>query len=302
MTNSQLTKFYSNLGFIENKIDYCAIVDFCDDLAVVSAWEQKKGVYNSSETHKNKTITPFLKEGRFFDKAENNNPDGNQIFVTTAVGNVGDTISVYDKEYTVIGTYNLGFESTDVVIPYVQLGEKSRAIYTSIHLKRPLSNTEYYKLSDIAKESFGEKIIFPEFDGIENETDKRVNKYIYVVIILFIVVCVFNNYILFQRFLEKRRNVFAVERIVGCSRKQAFGSYMIKLLIASIIILMVSVLIYRKIILIRLVDKFEYIFERDNIKVYFQIGMAYILSLIVTYFILVKRYVNRKIVTLLKEI
>ena len=104
MTNSQLTKFYSNLGFIENKIDYCAIVDFCDDLAVVSAWEQKKGVYNSSETHKNKTITPFLKEGRFFDKAENNNPDGNQIFVTTAVGNVGDTISVYDKEDTGGGT------------------------------------------------------------------------------------------------------------------------------------------------------------------------------------------------------
>lgn len=155
---------------------------------------------------------------------------------------------------------------------------------------------------DAAVKYVGDVFTIPEFDGVNNSSDKRVYRDIIFVAILFIVLSVINYCIMYEYILQMRKDKLAIYRICGCRRKKAFLIYMSEILGESLILLVIGVAVFKTLVLPKLSGIFEYITYFFETETYIKISLIYVCTMIIAYGVLVLRFIKDTPVEMIKEV
>ncbi len=214
-----------------------------------------------------------------------------------------DTIVLCDEEYTIIGMFEEDSPYCDVIeIPFSKLPEKLEIAYIYISFTRPMLEPEYDVLSGAVNLYLGDKVEMPEFNGIKNENEYRVYRSIMLILAVFIFMCGVNCCIVYSHLLNKRRRMFSVSRICGCTKIKAAVIYLMELLFMSVVPLSIGMILFIKVVMPMSESMFEYMRYYLNTRVYIEIALMYLVVLLITYLSLVVHFVKKTPVALIKEV
>ncbi len=289
----ELKAFFNNIvPVLKNKIQAIFSMGITDDnIRVMTSFGYDDDKFTLSPLL-DQTIRPTLISGRFFNEDELQT-GAHVAVVGSKLFEGQDSLYIGSTEYKIVGVIEHEAYTESAFVPYQAIPENCNEIfYFSIHLTKPLLETEYDTMVHYIDTYIGDKVPIPAFDGIKNPTFTRVYNDLLIVTAILIVVCAFNYCIIYRFILEKRRKTFAVSRICGCTRLKAVAIYMVELLMISLVTLGIAIFIYIKLLLPVADNYFEYIeyyhTSVDNIK----IAITYIISLFAVYLILVTRFVS----------
>lgn len=289
------------IPIIENKIEYLFTAGFCDDgvgLFMSTGYKDRRFTLSKNVEG---NIQGSLKSGRVFNDKELQT-GAHVALATEDISNGKDQIVLGGETYECIGVMGVyGLDNT-VYVPYRALPEKSRIVYISIQLTHPLLETEYDAMVEKIRMFAGDSIVIPEFDGIRNNSTVRVYNDLIVVTVVLIFVCAINYCILYRYILEKRRRTFAISRICGATRIKSIAIYMIELLSVSLVTLAVGIVVYIKLLLPIFEKYFEYIGYYHSFNDNLTIVLAYVVTLFVTFFTLVVKFVSTSPANLLRGV
>lgn len=283
---------------IEAKLDYFFIMGHSEEYRVMSSTGYSNGRYTVSSQIKNKV---WIKEGEIF--VEDDEEKGNYCILATQELIDGSGFAMIGEErYTIKGV--VGTEGLDnaFYVPYKAFPENANIYYISLLLREPLLETEFNSIVEAAERCFGDKMKYPQFEGIINESSNRVYRDIMFVSIALILVFAIDYCVIYQFILEKRRRIFAVSRICGGSKVRLGMVYLIELLGISIATLLLGVGVFDIVLLPKAISIFEYIDIYCNNIAYLRLGVIYIIILLVVYVILILRFVKRTPVSLIRGI
>ena len=287
------------LPYLENKLDYFFVLSKCDNIILMSSNGYINGEYTVSSQLQRKVSK---NNGENFTDEDMNSGKKVVLAPGTLVDNEG-YVTICGERYFAKGITNIAGMACEVFIPYKSLPSDATISSISFILTKPLLEDEYNYIVYAAKKHFNQNAInITEFEGINNEIQNRVYRDIIVITALLIVVCAINYCIIYRYILEKRRRMFAVTRICGCSKYKACIVYMIELLSISLITLIIGLSIYATCVLPEAVHTFEYIELFYNSTVYMKISAIYMAILVITYSILIIRFVRKTPVSLIREV
>lgn len=300
MTHDQTNAFLNDiLPFLENKLDYFFVLSKCDDIILMSSNGYINGEYTVSSQLQRKVSKD---NGENFTDKDMNSGEKVVLAPSNLVDEKG-YVTIRNEQYFAKGITNIAGMGCEVFIPYKSLPSDATISSISLILTKPLLEDEYHYIAKIAKNYFGEEVInITEFEGINNESQNRVYRDIIVITALLIIVCAINYCIIYRYILEKRRRMFAISRICGCTKYKANIVYMVELLGISFVTLIIGIFTYAKFILPEAVHIFEYIELFYNSNVYVNISIAYMTVLFLTYSILIMRFVRQTPVSLIREV
>ncbi len=303
VSTRSLRAFYDEvLPVIENKLDYFFIMGFYEGTGIMSSTGYKDGKYTIS-SHMERVFGQYFSLNapeRLFTEEELQN--GEYVCIAGIDAPYENRIiTIGDNEYRVVGIDG-DFLNTTVMIPYTVFPDNDRMFHTSIFLTKPLLEDEYNIIAAAAVKNFGDALNIPEFNGIQNESEYRVYRSIIVVLIIFVVICSINYCIIYKYLLEKRRRMFAVSRICGCTRGRAVMIYMTELVFTSLLFMTAGVILFVRVVLPNMKDVFEYMQYYFDNMVYIRIMALYIGAVFITYLVLVCGFVSKTPVELMREV
>lgn len=287
-----------SLPYIEKKLDYFFIMGYVDGRRIQCSSGYEKGSFKLS-TQLSRNIG-VIKGKKFTDAQINSNE---KIMIAREADVDSNWCMQIDGEtYKAIGLLSEAYRDNAIFVPYKSIPENTKFYYVSLLLREPLFESEYNKIVSMIRDAFGDTLSIPEFEGIINESSKRVYKDIMFVTVFLILVCVVNYCIMYRYLLDKRRKEFAITRICGCSKYKTAMVYMVELIGVSSITLIVGLLMYHYFILPKAVEWFNYIGLFYDKKVYMVISGIYMSVLSLAYLLLVFRFVRKTPVALVKEV
>lgn len=215
-----------------------------------------------------------------------------------------DEINIAGQQFRCIGKYKVNMYSpaSRVYIPYYAFPENNiEVLGVTMRFTKPLTLNEHNKLAQLAAK-YVPQYEFPEFDGIDNESDNRVYRSIIGVAIVFMAISAINYCIMYKHILAKRRRILAVSRICGCTGTRASIVYFIELYGLSVILLVIGLLIFHCAILPAASGTFEYMSAYMTTKTYLKISGIYLGMLLVVYVILIGRFVRKTPAELIRSV
>lgn len=289
------------LPVIECKLDYFFIFGFNNGIAIESETDYSEGKYIISETYQ-EFVEKLISEGRYFTDEEISKGKNVAIIGNEIESNDG-IVNISGEDYNVVGKfYNERLENDWIFVPYTSFPEDIGLRHITIYLEKPLLESEYNAIYDAAVKYVGDVFEIPEFDGVNNSSDKRVYRDIIFVAILFIILSVINYCIMYEYILQMRKDKLAIYRICGCRRKKAFFIYMSEILGESLILLVIGVAVFKTLVLPKLSGIFEYIIYFFETETYVKISLIYVCTMIIAYGVLVLRYIKDTPVEMIKEV
>ena len=111
-----------------------------------------------------------------------------------------------------------------------------------------------------------------------------------------------NYCIIYRYILEKRRKTFAITRICGGAKFKISAVYMGELLGISVLTLTMGILFFSKVLVYKFEYFFEYIQYYYSASVYLAIALVYLAILFVSYLILIRKFVRKTPVSLIREV
>lgn len=300
-----LDKVYSFFGeilpVIENKLDYFFV------LGILGDGDGTLIFSSNGYSNRKLTVSTQLKERTYIKSGENfNEKDMNSsekiVLASKDLAEGTEYVVLDGDRYAIKGV--LGTEGMDgaVYVPYYAIPKKTEIKSLSLILKKPLLESEHNYIGEKLTKYFGNLIHIPEFDGVNNESNNKVYRDIMVITVLLIFVCALNYCIIYRYLLEKRRRVFAVTRMCGCSKYKAGIVYMTELLSISVITLLAGQIIYDKLILSEATAMFEYIGYFYGISTYIKLSLIYVAVLFAAYTMLVVKFVRKTPASLIREV
>lgn len=215
----------------------------------------------------------------------------------------GNKITVRDEEYTVIGKFKEGSPyETAVELPFNRIPEKIKIINVYISFTKPLLEPEYNILADAVKLYFDDKVEMPEFNGIKNENEYRVYRSVMVILVIFILMCGVDCCVIYSHLLDKRRKMYSVSRVCGCTEIKAIFTYLMEIMIMSSVPFAMGLLIFIKVLLPMSEGIFEYMKYYLDKETYLEISAMYFGVLIIVYFVTVVRFVKKTPLELVKGV
>lgn len=215
--------------------------------------------------------------------------------------NVGSYIDFDGEDYKLIKIYR-GFDPYLVLFPFSALPKDAQIGVCYLTLNSPLTRTEHEAVYEISKRYLG-SVNFPEFDGIENESEYRVYRNMIFVLIAIVTICGINYCIIYQYLIKRNRSAFAVIRICGCKRGRAVFGYVLEMLIESAALFGIGMLIFKKWLLNGVIAKyFEYATYYYDTHTYWFCFAVYMAVLFVIYLIQIIGYVKVTPAKLMKEV
>lgn len=283
---------------IEDKLKYFFIMGFSGEYRMMVSTGYANGLYTVSSQITDKV---WIKEGEKF-TADDEKNGSYCILATKELIDGSGFVMLGDEQYEIKGM--VGTEGLDnaFYVPYKAMPENANISYISILLEQPLLETEFNKIIEAAKRYFGDKLEYPEFEGIVNESSNRVYRDIMFVSIILIFVFAIDYCIIYRFILEKRRRIFAVSRICGGTQLRIGIVYMIELLGMSMVTLLIGIYIFDRIVLSKATSIFEYIYIYCNNTVYFRLGVIYMAILLGVYALLISRFVMKTPASLIREV
>lgn len=294
--------FYSEiLPVIECKLDYFFIFGYSDGIAIESETDFTNGKYSVSEKYK-EHVEKMINSGRYFNEEETSE----KTYVAVIGSNINSDdgiVNIAGTNYKVVGTfYDERIDNDFIFVPYLAFPESTEVRHMNIYLEKPLLKSEYDAIYNAAVKYFDGIYEIPEFDGVDNNSDKRVYQDVIAVAILFIVLSVINYCIMYKYILQVRKDKLAIYRICGCRRGKAFLIYLIEMLGESVVLMGIGIGIFKLLILPKLSSIFEYMkyfFEKET---YVKISVLYVVIMLVAYGLLVLRFVKDTPVEMIKEV
>ena len=189
--------------------------------------------------------------GSDFDKS-----DDPQIIIGTAsgiYGEVGDTVTIDNRSYRVVGKRMLQFINQ---VNYASLHDDTNIYKLEIILSKHISSK---KIESIGKklEDFFPYAIIEKPRTIDYFSYFFGNVQFYIAIALSFL-SIMNLMQLYRYLLNKRRTVYAIYQICGCDKKQGYILFLTELEILSIIPFFLSMFIYKVFIEKIIKDEFFY--------------------------------------------
>lgn len=303
-TDRFFMKFYP---LIENKFERVWLGGYVDNMWICSTAGYENGKYTSCKMLTD-TIYPMREaddryvyyDSKYIDEKFEN---GERVALVGVkyYEEGASTIKLGNNTYQVVGvsegpTYNC------IYIPYATIPNEIEANLFAVFFEKPLLRTEYEFMISYALECFGNRIEIPEFVGIENENEYQVFNNIIFILVAFVFMCAINYCIIYNYILHKRRRMFAVSRMCGCSKVKAVSIYMIEILSLSLIALIIGLIVFIKVVQPISNNYFDYMKYYFNTKVYVEITLIYIAMIFFTYLVLVTGFVKKTPVLLMKGV
>lgn len=187
-----------------------------------------------------------------------------------------DAILIFGQRYDIVGTHT----SFGLVVPFLSIPEDKPLYEFSIEFENPITRKKYDELVERANEMIPGKLIFPEYEGTDEETI-----YIYsniMMISVLIAALVIVNFAFLYRFIfGKRRRQLAIMRICGCTAARARAICLGECIVICVPVFLAGMLTYIPFMHNVLSGVFEYMEASYEPWVYAAIFGIYLAALII---------------------
>lgn len=202
---------------------------------------------------------------------------------------VGDTYSVNDKEYTIVGI-SLG---NNFILPYNSIKNTDEEINILFVTNDKLNKKEKNNLFKLIDECFEDYQIIKPINVYINYSLSNVLEMILYVLLLFL--GIINLVYLYSYILEKRKKQYAILRICGCTRLKGIAIYLCEILLIALISYVFAILLF-KFIVIQVIAKVDiYTTYSMQLISYLYALLIYLLITILVLFPYIKKYAYKPI-------
>lgn len=213
--------------------------------------------------------------------------------------NKNNVYEIRGKKYICIGHYD-----TFSVIPWMPVTTVDDDIYIqriTLIFDKPITRNWYNEISKSFREQYGDLTDVPELALEQVDTQRFYSMLLFLTFAIAILssvvlVCLY-KYILLRR--QRRMTIF---RLCGLSRRKAVWMFFMECLCLSVIMYVVSVMLYVKALLPRLGNLFEYMQQAYRRGLYCKVGAVYLITVLGILLIMIQRFVRREIVSGLKGV
>lgn len=286
-------------------------------LSIPTRFTIRDGKYSICyETKENWQGTGLIPYGRYINDTEEANGENVALIPTgmRTVMNVNEkdmvynvkkmvenneTISIFGKEYKVIGAYNAG--SLTPIVPFLSIPDDFEYNSFGVTFYENITRKQYEEIVSLASEYIPGAFTFPDLDLPDSDSVYMYNNIILISIFIAIVTII-NFGMLYIFILKKRSNQIGIIRLCGATRFQTVRIFLSECLIIGIPMCILGIMFFDIILNNFFANAFEYMDEFFNIKVYLAVFLLYMLMFVIILGIMIIKTINSKIINVLKEV
>ncbi len=208
------------------------------------------------------------------------------------------TITMFGKEYEVIGVYNAGCLTPHV--PFLTVPDDLPIYEMGFAFERNVTRSIYNDLVETANREIPGVLEFPELQFPDNDSIAVYNNVISIAFFISIV-SVVNFAMLYHFIIEKRQRNLAIMRMCGCTKSRAVFTYLAECIIITLPCYAVGTLlnaILGKNVFGKIFDFFE---EAYTPKIYLAMFAVYFIAFIIILTVMISKTITRTIIREWKE-
>lgn len=223
---------------------------------------------------------------------------GNWIKACENIRNDDGTITLFDKVYEVVGTYNAGTGTP--IVPFLTVPDNLKVITLSFVFNKNITRSYYEELQRVANEVVPDVLVFPDLELPDMDSMAVYNNMIVIALVIS-VLSVINFAMIYRFVLKKRQRSVAIMRICGCTKFKAVLIYLGECVILTLPAYLIGALINVYCIDNVFAGVFEFITQAYSPEVYGGLAVTYFAAFTVIVSVMIFNTVNKTVVQEWKE-
>jgi len=265
------------------------------------------GAYSSCAITKKSFENSGLLSGRYISEEEEANgenvalianPNGMGVNEYTEKIFVDDqTISLFGKEYRIIGEYNMG--STTPIVPFLSLPESLELTGFLMMFDQNITRTMYNDIIEHAQMYIPDAFAFEDLNFPDTETLYIYNNTIIISVVLALL-SLLNFAAIYSFIISSRKKELSIFRIVGFTKNKIASAIILECSVLSFPMFLLGTVLFDWLLKNILSNHFIYMNDYFNMNVYFFMGMVYAVSMLLIMILTVKFQIKNRIIQNMK--